>query len=533
MSHPTSLPGLGQVAASCRDFIDAPALPFADHLPQEQVDQALKDCGVKFRHRLFSPAVTLWTFLSQTIDPDGSCRAAVARFLAWRVFNGLAPCSADTGGYCKARDRLPEAALGHLTRDTGRDLLSKAAAPWLWKGRAVKIADGTFLSMPDTPENQQEYPQSRRAKPGCGLALIRLVVLFSLAVGTVLDVAFGTHHGKGKGEMSLFRQLGDNIKRGEVLLADRYYCSYWVISAAVMRFADVVLRLNPKWQKNLHACKRLANGDRLMRRTKPARPKWMSEEDYAAIPNEVWLRVVRVRVRQRGFRTRSLLVATTLLEPKETTAAELAELFGARWQAELDLRSLKQTLQMAILRCETPEMIRKEIWAHLLAYNLVRGVMAQAARQAGCKPRELSLAGCVQLVNAFLPYLRAARNAPERAVLWEALLLAVGRHRVGNRPDRVEPRMVKRRPNNFPWLTVPRAEARAGLLASTLGLFSVPFGGNPISTIERTARRCSDRRAAALWMPRASGSAACVLTICCRIRGPSRSATCRRARSSA
>lgn len=150
MAHATPAPAPGQVAGACRDFTDSPGLPFADHLPEAQVERALADCGVAFRHRLFSPAVTLWAFLSQALAPGPSCRAAVARSLAWRAARGLAPCSADTGAYCKARDRLPEAALSRLARECGRAPLGRAPAPWLWKGRAVKVADGTFLSMPDT-----------------------------------------------------------------------------------------------------------------------------------------------------------------------------------------------------------------------------------------------------------------------------------------------------------------------------------------------------------------------------------------------
>jgi Transposase DDE domain len=466
MSHAAALAASGRVAAACQDFIDSPGLPFAEHLPEKQVEEAFKAEGVPFRRRLFSPFVTLWAWLSQSLDPDPSCRSALARFLAWRVSRRLPACSADTGSYCRARARLPEAVLRRLTRETGRNLQSKAAVPWLWKGRAVKVADGTFLSMPDTEKNQQAYPQSRRAKPGCGFPLVRVVVLFSLAVGTVLDVAFGKHHGKGEGEQSLFRRLLSNLQKRDVLLGDRNYCSYWVLAAARLRDVDAVLRLNPKWQKDLHACRRLANGDRLMRLVRPARPGWMSKEDYAEMPLELWVRVVRVRVRQAGFRTRSLLVATTLVDIKETTAAELADLYRARWQCELNLRSLKVTLQMDVLRCEDPEMVRKEIWAHLLAYNLVRSVMAQAAQRAGCKPRDVSFKATVQLLNAFLPYLRAAHGAEERARLWDELLQAVQRHRVGNRPDRVEPRMTKRRPKNFPWLTKPREEVRARLLAA-------------------------------------------------------------------
>jgi hypothetical protein len=466
MSVAATTAGGSRVAAACQDFIDSPGLPFAEHLPAKQVEQAFNDEGVPFRRRLFAPAVTLWTWLSQSLDSDGSCRAAVARFLAWRVSRRLPACSADTGGYCRARDRLPESVLRRLTRETGRNVQAKAQQPWLWKGRAVKIPDGTFLSMPDTPANQKEYPQSGRAKAGCGFPLIRVVVLFSLAVGTVLDVAFGKHRGKGEGETSLFRQLLGNLQKRDVVLADRYYCNYWVIAATLARGCDAVLRLNPKWQQNLHACRRLANGDRLMRLVRPPRPKWMTEEEYAETRPEVWVRVVRVRVRQAGFRTKSLLVATTLLDIQEATAAELADLYRARWQCELYLRSLKVTLQMDVLRCEDPEMVRKEIWAHLLAYNLVRGVMAQAAQRAGCKPRDVSFAATVQTLNAFLPYLRAAHSAEERARLWEELLPAVQRHRVGKRPDRVEPRVIKKRPKNFPWLTEPREQARARLLAA-------------------------------------------------------------------
>jgi Transposase DDE domain/Insertion element 4 transposase N-terminal len=466
MTNSSPPPAVGQVAAACRQLIDSPGLPFADYLPEEQVERAIAAAGTTFRRRLFSPAITLWTFLSQTLDPDGCCRQAVTRFLAWRVASGRAACSADTSAYCKARERLPEQALCRLTRATGRDLLAKAPTPWLWKGRPVKVADGTILSMPDTPKNQRDYPQQRRSKPGCGFPLVRLVVLFSLAVGTVLDAALGKYRGQGEGEQSLFRQLWDNLQQGDVLLGDRLYCCYWVIAAVRQRHADAVLRLNGQWQKTLRHCKRLPNGDRLLQLPRPRRPAWLSTQDYALVPTELWLRVVRVRVRQRGFRTRLLWVATTLRDPQAASSAELAQLYRARWQAELDLRSLKQTLQMDVLRCKEPALVRKEIWAHLLAYNLVRAVMAQAAQQAGCQPRDVSLTATVQLLNAFLPYLRAASTAAERARLWAALLQAAGGQRVGQRPDRVEPHRSKRRPKTFPFLMEPRSQAKARLRAA-------------------------------------------------------------------
>jgi Transposase DDE domain/Insertion element 4 transposase N-terminal len=467
MAHATRPSPNSPVAHACRQLIRAPGLPFAEQLPETQVDQALRAEGASFRHRLFSPAVTLWTFLSQVLDADPSCRQAVARFRAWRAARGLAPCSPDPGAYCKARTRLPEAALRRLTRDTGGQVLAEAPADWLWLGHPVKVIDGTGLSMPDTPANQKEYPQASGAKPGCGFPLMRLVVLFSLAVGTVLDAALGAHKGKGTGEQTLGRALGQGLEPGDVLLGDRNFCSYWTLTQARGRGADAVLRLHTAWEKDARAGRRLGPGDRLLRLRKPRRPAWMTEADYAAVPDELWVRTVQVRVRQRGFRTRALMVVTTLLDPQAVGARQLAELYRARWQAELDLRSLKQTLQMDILRGQSPEMVRKEVWAHLLAYNLVRALMARAALQAGCRPRELSVAGAVQELNAFLPHLRAARGAEEAARLWGELLVGIAQHRVGNRPDRVEPRQVKRRPKNYPWLKEPRAQARARLKATT------------------------------------------------------------------
>lgn len=466
MAHATPTRPGRQVALACQQLHEAPGLPFADHLSQQRIDQAVRQQGRSFRHRLFCPAVTLWTFLSQVLDPDHSCRAAVARLLAWRVRRGLAPCSADSGAYCKARQRLPEEVLAQLTRDTGQQLLAQAAPSWLWQGRPVKVVDGTGLSMPDTAANQKHYPPSGRSRPGCGFPLMRLVVLFSLAVGTALDAAFAAYRGKGTGELSLWRTLQRGLQPGDVLLADRGFCCYWTLAQARERGADAVLRIHSSWEKDARSGRRLRQGGRLLRLRKPRRPEWLAEADYEALADELWLRTVPVRVRQRGFRTRAFVVVTTLLDPVAVSAASLAELYRARWQAELDLRSLKQTLQMDILRGRTPAMVAKEVWAHLLAYNVVRLVMREAALRAGVAPRQLSVAAAVQQLNAFLPYLRETASAAQALRLWGEMLVAVGRQRVGGRPDRIEPRAVKRRAKAYPWLMVPRAQSRARLAAA-------------------------------------------------------------------
>ena len=242
MAHRTPTPGPRPGARLRRQLTQAPGLPFADLLPARQVQQALRLEKVTFRDRLFAPLVTLWVFLAQVLDPDHSCRAAVARFLAWRAARGLAPCSANPGAYCKARGRLPEGVLARLTRSTGRALQDQAPPAWRWEGRTVKLVDGTTFSMPDTPENQQAFPQSRAQKAGVGFPIARLVVLFSLAVGTALDAALGRYQGKQTGETALFHTLHDNLQPGDILWANRSYSSSWEIALARQRGADVVCR---------------------------------------------------------------------------------------------------------------------------------------------------------------------------------------------------------------------------------------------------------------------------------------------------
>jgi hypothetical protein len=423
----------------------------------------VRAAGGVFRERIFTPAVTLWTFLSQVLDADHSCRQAVARLLAWRTATGLPPCAADNGASRQARGRLAEEALRDRTRQTGRAPMERAEKQWRWKGRQVKVVGGSGLPMPDTPENQKEYPQSPQIAAGVGFPLRRLVVVFGLAVGTALEAALGKFRGKGTGELSLFRSIDDSIEPGDVLLGDRLYADFWDVARAQARGADVVLRMPagraPVWCRG----RGHSTANRRVWWHKPQRPSWMSEEASATYPEWLRLRVVRVDVRPRGFRTRRLVLGTTLLDAEAVTLEDLAELYRRRWQAELHLRSLKTTLQMDILRGKTPELVRKEVWAHLLVYNVVRIVMAQAARGVGARPDELSFAGALQTVNAFLPHLRTAAPEAEAAALGAALLAALAQHRVGDRPDRYEPRAVKRRPKKFPRLKEPRAEARRRL----------------------------------------------------------------------
>ena len=436
-------------------------------LPGQRIERAVQTEGVRFRDCLFTPRVTVWTFLMQVLSPDGSCREAVSKLLARlggqkRSRKGLDAESfaPDTGPYCKARQRLPEKLVGRLAGEAGGELHRRYPASRLLGGRPVKIVDGTTVSMPDTPENQKQYPQPAPQKPGLGFPMPRLVAIVSLNCAAVLGLAIGPYAGKQSGEPALFRTLVEDLQAGDIVLADRYYASYWMIAALWQRGVDSLFRQHQRRLIDFRTGRRLGKDDHILTVQRPVqRPDWMDQKTFEQMPRTLQLRELRLQVGQRGFRVRTLVLLTTLLDAQVYSREELAKAFRCRWQAELDLRAIKQTMNMSVLRCKTPAMVRKEIWMHLLAYNLVRTAMAAAAEQAGIEPREVSFAGAVQTINAFAPALELA-DARDVERLWQILLRAIARHRVGNRPDRHEPRAVKRRPKPIALLTVPRDEAR-------------------------------------------------------------------------
>jgi len=461
MPHSNRGSVVSQVESIQRQFAQAPGLPFAELLPAERVDKVVGDQGFAFRDRDYPPAVVVAMFLGQCSDADPSLRQAVARRIAQRVAEGKPTCSSNTAAYSRARQRLPEKVLAELTRHTGRELMTEAPKEWSWHGHAVKVVDGSTASMPDTEANQSAYPQPSSQKPGLGFPILRFVVIFALAVGTVLDAAVCPYKGKENSELALFRRLHGGLQAGDVVLADRYFCSYFDIAELMRRGVHVVMRLHQKRKTDFRRGTRLGKYDHLVVWEKPARPDWMDAETYQQFPAEMVIRELRVHVkgRHRKVRSRTITVATTLYDADEYRKADLAELYRLRWQAELNLRSLKTVMQMDVLRGKTPEMVRKEMWAHFLAYNLIRKVMCQAAKVFDLKPWKISFKGALQTINAFaLPLLTCAKGHLPAVV--EELLLAIARHGVGERPDRIEPRRIKRRPKPHKLLNMPRAKAR-------------------------------------------------------------------------
>jgi len=458
--HPASF--RAQLGTLRRQFLQDGNLPFTDVLTEEVIAQALA-AVTGWLDRVFSPLVTLWVFLGQVLSADHSCRAAVARLIAHRLARGQRPCSPQTGAYCQARRRLPESFLADVARQTGRALEAAVDPRWLWKGRHVYLFDGTTVTMPDTRENQAAYPQVYNQKPGLGFPIARVGALISLACGAVVNLGACQYAGKGQGEVSLLRRLWDALRPGDLLLTDALMANWANIVMLKQRGIELVGRLNKAHRTaDFRRGQRLGQEDHVVHWRKPTSIRSLDRQSYQALPESVTVRETRVRVAQPGFRTKAVVVVTTLLDPRQATKDELAALYRARWHNELDLRSIKSTMQMGALRCKTPEMVRKEIWAHVLAYNLIRTVMAQAAATHDLLPRSISFKGALQTLEAFQPLLelQADRGGAHRLGLYQDLLRAIATHRVGDRPDRFEPRLKKRRRNNYDWLTSPRSEVK-------------------------------------------------------------------------
>jgi Transposase DDE domain len=455
-----------QVSFLRRQFLQDGDLPFTDVLSTEVVSHALTAIGRRWNDRIFTPLVTLWVFLGQVLSADHSCRAAVARLIAHRVSQGHRPCRSATGAYCQARKRLPERFFSVVARLVGHNLDAQVDPRWLWKGRRVCLFDGSTVSMPDTPENRREYPLTYNQVPGTNFAIARIGALISLSCGAILNLGICRYAGKGQGEVSLLRQLWEVLRPGDVLLGDRLMSGWVGMYLLKQRGVDTVSRLSAHRRADFRKGIRLGKDDHLIVWRKPTSIRSVDRRMYNALPDSITVREVRFRVEQCGFRTRSVVLVTTVLDPQQASKEELASLYRARWNNELDLRSIKVTLQMDMLRCKTPELVRKEIWTHVLAYNLIRTVMAQAAAKEEVAPRSISFKATLRILEAFqsLIAFQAHCGAAHRVSIYQQVLRAIAVHRVADRPDRFEPRMAKRRPKRYDRLTRPRQEIKRQMI---------------------------------------------------------------------
>lgn len=401
--------------------------------------------GLPQRQRVFTPWVTFCAFLVQVLQRDCACREVVQRVQASRLTLGKAAPSTNTSAYCQARGKLKMQTLRQAHEALVGWLQAKSQEHDTWCGRSVKLIDGTGFSMPDSGENRAVYPYAGGQMPGCGFPLGKLVAVFSLAGHLVRfsHASWKTH------EIGLARLLVGWIKPGEVVLADRGFCGWGLIALFLRKQVDVVMRL--------HQCRTDRPGRSAWKR--PQRPETWDREVWTGFPKELVMRIVRFRVTQPGFRTKQITLATTLLDEQAYPDEALIELYRLRWLVEGNYRDIKVTLGLDVLRTRTPQMIEREVLMQAIAHNMVRALMLEAAINRAVPLRRVSFKGALTAMRQWAPLLQTA-TSPQRKRLYEDLLGVIASDLLPVRPNRVEPRAVKRRPKVYQLMNKPRSVMR-------------------------------------------------------------------------
>jgi hypothetical protein len=449
-------------------FFSQPGLPFAEVLTEDRVRRVFAKHNNMFG-RTYSTAIVLWAFMSQVLrdGKEASCKSAVSRISSFLKLMSDKETDPDTRNYCRARAKLAEDALHELTRDVATEAEAAVDPKYLFKGRSAKLIDGSTFMMPDTPKNQRAYPQNLAQKPGIGFPIARFVVVFSLATACVIDAAIGKYKGKETGETALLRQLLGCFQSGEVAVADRFYGNYWMIALLSSREVDVCFRKHQKRQTDFRKGKRLGKNDHLVTWNRPDRPLWMSRKLYQSMPENIELREIRYVITQPGRKHQPFVVITTLDQVDGNDAVshdEIAELFGFRWNAELDIRSIKTHLNLHHLRCKSPEMVHREFWTTILAYNAIRTTAACSAALHDICPRKISFVSTCQFVLAAWDVMvTAALTVSILRSYCVSRLTQISKCQVGNRPGRFEPRVLKKRQKNYNLMMQPRETLRRRL----------------------------------------------------------------------
>lgn len=443
-------------------------LPFSDILSAERIERvfAKHDCLFGL-HGIYTTAITVWSFLGQVLrdGKEASCQSAVARVVSYCEQQGLDSPTEDTGDYCRARGKLSEAALHDLSREVAEELEQAAEPSWLWKGEFhAKLIDGFTFTMPDTPKNQARYPQQKSQKPGVGLPIVRVAAILSLATACVTDLALAPYQGKRTGETALLRSMLSSLSTGDIAVMDRYYCSFMMIALLLSQGTQTCARKHHLRHSDFRRGKRLGKYDHLIVWTRPTRPEWMDAETFARIPKVLTLRELRFNIVVPGRRTRTIDIITTLTDADEYTKEDIARLYGFRWNSELDIRSIKSNLNLAHVRCKSPEMVHRELWTTILGYNLIRTTSAAAALLHDKQPRQISFTSSCQYVLASWMQLSSRLIDGVKLDTYLLVILAqIAGCEVANRPGRLEPRVLKRRRHGYKLMQKPRTQLRREL----------------------------------------------------------------------
>lgn len=444
-----------------RKMAEGMMTPLREILTDKDVKAACHAVGHRHRERIFTPLVTLWGVIGQSLDADQSCRAAVARILA--TMGMPEGVSGATGSYCEARSRLPERLIEELVGKVARRLEARVPPEQLWLGlRKVRLVDGTCFSMSDTPGLLETFGLPPNTTEGVGFPVARAVGMVSWSTGAVVGAAIGAYR---MHERHLFRETWGCLDPGDVVAGDSGFGSYAEIALLKSQEVDCVFRINNTRNVDFRLGKRLGEGDHLVTWKRPAvRPAWLPKD--IELPDTITVREIRFTVEVPGFRPEEIVLATTLLDPKVFPKEEIATLFRSRWEIEIDFRHIKITMEMDVLRGKSPDIVKKEFWAHLLAYNLIRSLMFEAGKRHQVPPLRISFKGAIQRLLACAPFMTHAPTSHLPA-LYLRLLDLIARDILPDRPGRVEPRCVKRHPKSYPFLTVPRHVARLHLLQTT------------------------------------------------------------------
>lgn len=422
-------------------------------LTSEESQRIINGVG-EFRNRIYTPLKTIYTFIKQVLSSDKSCKNALSGLIAERLLDDKEPLSTNTGAYTKARNRLPEETVHLLVKSVGNNSMKKVSSCWKPYGRELKVFDGTTITLPDTKANNDVYPKHSNANKDVGFPQARLVAVLSLLTGSVVDYELAAIKGKGTGEISLLRSILACINENDIVVGDRLYCNYFLTYDLLKKNVDVVIPGHAQRRYDFRKGKRLGKKDHLTVWKKPRRPDWMSEEMYNEYANEIQI---------REFKVNGVVYVSTFLDPSTHPKNELHTLYKRRWEVELHLNSIKTVMGMNSVSCKTPEMVRKEIGIHFLAYNIIRELIVDACIHHDALPWQISFKATLQLLNQFTPRF-SPLNKKKRAAFYSQMLWLIVKNKVGNRPGRVEPRAVRQRPKTFPVLKNTRKAEQQKLL---------------------------------------------------------------------
>lgn len=423
---------------------------FFNILTNNDLFDKLEELLPKHRERLFTPTETLSMFLAQVVNPDSSCQKAVNDSAFKRLITGYKSISLATGGYSRARGRIPLDMVSTLAKYSAELINNQVPNKWLFKKRHVKLIDGTTIAMPDTRANQEIYPQSLSQKTGLGFPISRVVGITSLSTGALLDASIGACKGKGTGEQSLLREMYQSFEEGDILLGDANFGTFFFLVFLGENGIDAVFeQMGPRRNSSdFSQGEKLGSKDHIIELKKPnKRPHWMTKEEFKSSPNSIKIRELKVGGK---------LLITTFLKPKEITKRQLKDFYKCRWHIELDLRNIKTTMGMTEFSCKSPDMIVKEMWVYFLAYNLIRMLMVQAAIHSNIGPRDISFKHSLRFWLLWNQY----HSCVDGNEIAQKILTFISSNTVGKRNGRIEPRAVKRRYNNMPRLKQPRSIAR-------------------------------------------------------------------------